>query len=355
VAKIGRNQPCPCGSGNKYKKCCLSKEKSPPSASSPARDDFHSADDTNDSRSPYVLAKNFERSDLFAEMIRSEPRRAGLFWTPSRVAALETDTIVQRLARLGIVTTLEDFEIFAESFTSAWSVSNLWRAKFSEGRLPRHDDDFLGIAACQLWKRYCPNTPSVEMLDDWMQDGYRSMMGGDAARACDLWSAVWDVVRSRLKPTMRTCDQASSVFDGTQCLFNWIQDYCLELTNAAVAAPRYATDGIRLCEHVLGQFVDESPLFLRGFCTDLGLFHFLAGNIEDGQRVLLGVIRDNPDRAVGYARLADLLAYGPRNGDEPIDPQRARRILEEALSRPVKDAAKYDLETRLQEIRNDFA
>jgi hypothetical protein len=25
--KIGRNEPCPCGSGNKYKKCCLNKEK----------------------------------------------------------------------------------------------------------------------------------------------------------------------------------------------------------------------------------------------------------------------------------------------------------------------------------------
>lgn len=24
--KIGRNAPCPCGSGKKYKKCCLTKE-----------------------------------------------------------------------------------------------------------------------------------------------------------------------------------------------------------------------------------------------------------------------------------------------------------------------------------------
>jgi uncharacterized protein YecA (UPF0149 family) len=25
--KIGRNDPCPCGSGKKYKKCCLLKKK----------------------------------------------------------------------------------------------------------------------------------------------------------------------------------------------------------------------------------------------------------------------------------------------------------------------------------------
>ncbi len=24
--KIGRNEPCPCGSGKKYKKCCLLKQ-----------------------------------------------------------------------------------------------------------------------------------------------------------------------------------------------------------------------------------------------------------------------------------------------------------------------------------------
>ena len=27
MGKIGRNDPCPCGSGKKYKKCCMLKEK----------------------------------------------------------------------------------------------------------------------------------------------------------------------------------------------------------------------------------------------------------------------------------------------------------------------------------------
>ena len=27
MAKTGRNDPCPCGSGNKYKKCCLAKDE----------------------------------------------------------------------------------------------------------------------------------------------------------------------------------------------------------------------------------------------------------------------------------------------------------------------------------------
>lgn len=29
MSKTGRNDPCPCGSGKKYKNCCLAKEKTP--------------------------------------------------------------------------------------------------------------------------------------------------------------------------------------------------------------------------------------------------------------------------------------------------------------------------------------
>lgn len=29
MAKVGRNDPCPCGSGKKYKKCCVNKALGP--------------------------------------------------------------------------------------------------------------------------------------------------------------------------------------------------------------------------------------------------------------------------------------------------------------------------------------
>ena len=30
--KVGRNEPCPCGSGKKYKQCCLGKESEMPAS-----------------------------------------------------------------------------------------------------------------------------------------------------------------------------------------------------------------------------------------------------------------------------------------------------------------------------------
>lgn len=36
--KIGRNDPCPCGSGQKYKKCCFRHEKEPLNTNVPLMD-----------------------------------------------------------------------------------------------------------------------------------------------------------------------------------------------------------------------------------------------------------------------------------------------------------------------------
>jgi len=194
--------------------------------------------------------------------------------------------------------------------------------------------------------------PSVtEMLDEEMRAGYRRSMEGDGARACTHWARVWETIRERLRPEMRTIDDAAAVFSGTQALYDWIQDYLLELRNVAVHRRSYAETGVRFYEEVLAQFPDESELFLINLRGDMGELLCLSGESERGERVFLELIEDYPDNAAGYAFLADLLGYGPTPGSEPIDRQRAQRVLEEALARPVADAADYDLELRLSDLR----
>jgi len=300
---------------------------------------------------PYVVAKEFESSQQFADMKRLDPAKARRFWTPSRVAALKTEEIVARLLKLGIDGSQQSYLALTTNRTSAWDLSAVWRNN-ARTSLSQFDDDFVGLAACELWKRYCADRPSIEMLDDWMQEGYRFMMDGYGPQACDRWSEVWSTIRSRVQPEMRTCDSASIVFYGTQDLFNWVQDFALELHNAALDDPRYADTGVELCEDVLTQFPDEDHLFRLNFRADLGEFYYLAGRPEHGERVLLELIHDEPNLSAGYARLANILAYGVRQGDQPIDHQRAIHLLEEALAKPVSDPADYDLKARLEELRN---
>ncbi|MFO1432686.1 MAG: SEC-C metal-binding domain-containing protein [Candidatus Competibacteraceae bacterium] len=355
--KIGRNDPCPCGSGKKYKKCCLGREtpaKAPRVGTERVRTHVTSPPDSRPTplagMTPYVIAKLFEDSEVFAQMQRLEPEKARGFWTPRKVAALGTETILAQLRALAVDVSREDYLALAAGQTSAWAISQHWREAIAKP-LSRHADDFLGLAACELWKRYCPDRPSIEMLDDQMQQGYRLVREGQGTRTCELWWAIWQTICSRLRPEMSTTWQAAAVFDGSQCLFNWVQDFAIELHNAALAEPRYAKIGVQLCEDVLAHFSGEDDLFLKNFCADLGEFHFLAGAQAEGERVLLALIRDYPDCAAGYVRLADLLGYGHAPDRKPIDRERARELLEQALARPVADAANYDLEKRLAELQ----
>lgn len=125
----------------------------------------------------------------------------------------------------------------------------------------------------------------------------------------------------------------------------------IELHNAGLAARRYVEAGVRLCEEVLAHFPDEDELFVINFRAQLGEFYFMAAEHEQGKRVFSELIRDHPDRAIGYARLADLLGYGPTPNSGPIDLQFAQELLERALARPVSDATDYDLDTRLADLR----
>jgi hypothetical protein len=359
MTKIGRNASCPCGSGKKYKKCCLGKEKplrsvtesGAPALPTRAPPSNLASRGSSAEISPYLVAKLFEESEHFARMQRREPMRARQFCTPRKVAALSTEEIVDRLRKLGVDATRGTYLAQAKGRTSAWTLSEPWREASLTKPLSRYDDDFLGLAACELWRRYCPERPSIEMLDDEMQAGYRRSMEGEGARACAHWARVWKTIRERLRPEMRTIHDAVAVFSGTQSLYNWIQDYLIELRNVAVDQRSYTETGVRLCEEVLAQFPDQDELFLINFRGDMGEFLCLAGEPERGERVFLELIRDYPDNAAGYVRLADLLGYGPTPGSEAIDRQRAQRVLEEALARPVTDAAIYDLELRLSDLR----
>ena len=76
---------------------------------------------------------------------------------------------------------------------------------------------------------------------------------------------------------------------------------------------------------------------------------------EEGEEVFKQVIRDHPDRAQGYVHLADALDYRGRHREAPADLERAIEVLQQALDRPVVDAADFDLQARIEYLREDLA
>lgn len=71
MALVGRNAPCPCGSGAKYKKCCLTKDEreaalrrmsSVPSEPQGPDSDFDELDDLSNSVLDLVKARRFDEA-----------------------------------------------------------------------------------------------------------------------------------------------------------------------------------------------------------------------------------------------------------------------------------------------------
>lgn len=353
--KIGRNEPCPCGSGRKYKKCCLPKDEAEalgaiegtgrPEALDAEPLPFRTPAPDLPPMSPYVVAKLVEDS----EELKRSGRRDSLgreIVLPGTVARLRTDEICRRLTALGVDPSPARFLELAAGRTSAWDVSDVWRREIGR-KLPKPDADFIGLAACELWKRYCPERPSVEMLDDWMEEGYAHFEHDDR-EACRIWWKVWEVLRPRLTPAMRTTAAARAVFDGSQCLFNWTQDFSLAFQNASRDGEKEQAElGIRYLSELIAQFRDEDGHYLVNVRADLGELYFRAGRGAEGERVVRDLVRDFPDEATGYVRLADaLLERG-----EPGDAAEALSVLDAAKARPVEDLAGWDLDPRIDALR----
>jgi hypothetical protein len=364
MAKVGRNDPCSCGSGKKYKKCCLEKDEAAgtehelPEA---LRPDLEPPEDDADGQGgidihPYVIAKWCDDPEVMERVKRGRDRRGAgkmrYMWTPSKLATMNTEEIERRLQELGVEPSRERFLDTAKYYTSAWELSEVWRLEVPEDRFDSAADDFVGIAACELWKRHCPERPSVEMLDDWMQDGYVPYAAHRYAEASDVWRRLWAVVSERLTPEMTDFEDADKLVAGTQSVGNWIQDFVLALRNAACNDDvKYAEQGIAVLERSLGQFTEQDRYGRIVDVTDLAFLHYRLGHEEIGERILLGVIEEFPERASGYACLSDELAERRPGEDRPRDLSRAIVLLEQALARPVDDADDWDLERRLEDLR----
>jgi len=181
-----------------------------------------------------------------------------------------------------------------------------------------------------------------DRIETLMQEGYRASMSGRHERACERWDETWRLIRSRLKPEMRTSEQAETVFHGTQLIFNWISDFSTELLNATlVDGPRFGEMGVRFCHEVLAQFPDETDNFKTVVRGDLADIYCRAGRFDEGEQVFLELIRDVPDSAIGYVKLADALI-------DIKSEERARKLLEQALEK--SDAHDFDVARRLADF-----
>jgi tetratricopeptide (TPR) repeat protein len=284
----------------------------------------------------YTLARMIENSDQLGNLDAATRNKLRAKWTPDKVDALATNEILDKLRGMGVAIDERTLRELSAGRRSACELSHEVHPE-----LNGDDSDFVALAFCALWKRWMPDRPSVEMIDDWIRDGYACVKAVRHEEALRSWRSAWDALREQLDSTVTTLDAAErAMFSGLQSLRNWTQDYVTEHLNA----PAQADEGVRFVDELLAQFTNEEKSYRRDFMLDKASILENAGRIDEALRAAEAVIAAWPRDAVGYAVVADIAEEAQRN-DVAI------AALERALAARADDAGDFDIEGRLSELR----
>lgn len=287
---VGRNSPCPCGSGKKYKKCCMGRGK--------------------------------------GRRFISRKRR---LWELEEVQAMFTGEIILGLKALGVDFDREEFLEDVRHFYSADQLSEEWFRVYPVTAYGP-DEDFVWMAARVLWERLAPDAINCEKIQSMMQEGYSLIDGGTRAEGVSMWLDAFEAIKKRFTPEFKSVEEIDAICRGCQSLFNWCQDLEIELRNAGLEHPEFLEKGIRYTEEFCRLFPETDEDIIKGMRGSMAETYFQMGKIEEGERLFKALVEDHQDWEWGYIGWGDQYAGWPCN-KVPADFKKAERIYRMGIDR----------------------
>ena len=311
MGKIGRNAPCPCGSGKKFKKCCIDKTTS--SITETSRD-YH--------------------------------------WSTEEIEELRTKEIISKLGGFGVYFEEGQFQNDVKRFYSACELADYWEKKFTVTAVG-FDLDFIWMACIVLWKRLASDVINSEQLDDVMQQGYDFILAegkDETVEACKLWLQIWDHLKLRFTKDMKSIEDAEKVFSGMQSLYNWCQDLVQELHNAGIHDRSFHQKRIKYCREFCSFFPDSDELLTINMKRAEAESCFSLGKIEEGDQAFRALIEEFPDNVWGYIGWGDMYyLFSPSDIDKNL--MKAKEIYQMALN--INSEEKKYVFDRLESLNID--
>ncbi|MCY0876415.1 MAG: SEC-C metal-binding domain-containing protein [Firmicutes bacterium] len=321
--KVGRNDPCPCGSGKKFKKCCVDKPEyqwRPPDPKPPMKP---------------------QKRQMVLPSRRVENKRIPeLRWSFDNVRAMSSPAIFEKLNALGISL---DEAIIREQAGNFESIGQfLDRYKSKDDRLELGEDaDFPWLALYTLTERICPDKPFLDHVGFWIMDGYH-MQHINEKTTSDFWWRVWEfVIAWARKNDIRSLevldDSLSEFLDGF--VSNWLMDLEELLGNLWNEGEIYTRKRLDLARAVQLQF-PVSNLNLLNWGRAEGESLFRLGDPVAGDEVYKSLLQRYPDEAWAYIGWGD--QYSPTFATVPayVDFEKALQIYRMGLDHePLENEA----------------
>lgn len=400
---IGRNDPCWCGSGKKYKKCHLRRDEEAERAELEQRDRFDrfeelmrqqrervgrrslAQQESNEAQaqlrttcefisgrhvihgsgdeefclsagrqrvpsprrarargsSAYhmaCLAESVQGSLHVAEDVQH--RLAAWPYSISKLRGWSTDRLVEELGAVGVDIDRERFLEKADRYISAWVLAENW---IDEGRVyPHLGEDLIYLGACELWRRWLPERPSVEMFYDILED--RPHGSYDQAEH-DRWVGFWRAIDELLPESIDTSEDADVYLGIRMMLFNWTQDVTIECAHNS--PEEFLEQAIPHIERMIERFSGESHEWRAPMRGDLAQMLMKVGRDGEAIAIFEDLIEHEPESVRGYVLWADSL----EQRGEVTSLRRALELLEGALASEATDGADWDVASRRDDVK----
>jgi hypothetical protein len=263
--------------------------------------------------------------------------------------ALSDEALLAKLRSLDLGMDEDQFRTLSQRFFSAQEMAQAVYA--GPGRdLDGQDQDWVWIAFTCLWERWLPDRPSLEMIDDRMQDGYKLVARDDSPGACRLWMAAWKGIWNLIEVLrIHSLEEFDARFPLTNFVFNWVQDFQRELYRAPLDDRAFLQERLAVLETLLGR-LQLDDLLLTNCKTDLAETYFALGMPEKGEQLYRQWLQDEPRWGWGWIRWSDCYyLFAP---EQARDAARAEAILKQGLAVPeIRD--KQHLLDRLADLYAD--
>ncbi len=187
-------------------------------------------------------------------------------------------------------------------------------------------------------------------LEELMQKGYSLLEKNKTVEACEIWSEVWNKLKSRFPSDMKSIEDAERIFHGTQNLFNWCQDLELELGNAGIENSSFYKRRIEYCKEFISFFPWTDSLILHNMRRAIAESYFGTGDHSKGDEAFIKLIEEYPENIWGYIGWGDMYLM-PLNKTDTPNYERAKQIYGMALHQDIED--KDALLERLSELEKE--
>lgn len=334
--KVGRNDPCPCGSGKKYKRCCLGNPVThyakPEAVKVPIGR-------LSIMRSKRILQKDLE---LMGKLNKIVPRNdAGEsfkefyenVWDDEKVRKMDTAEIIKKLESINVEFKLEQFKEQTTQYICAVRLAEEHYYTQNHNAQDK-DEDFIWIAICELWKRLTPQRWNIEMIDDYMQDGYEEIKNRNYEKGLSKWETAWEMIKYIVPAHIASVSGADTFMPEplTQSIHNWCQDFETELHNAGLKERGYFKKLIKYCREFCERFYETGGLIIQNMLRAEAESYLLLGDRVLADELFEGIIKKFPDSVWGYVSWADTYTFD-FYGEKFIDHSKAEKIYKLGLIR----------------------